>query len=216
MALMPTLYTSGRLPTGFTAQDPQSIGNGTLARGALFSTIADNQVFLASGDTPICNFWGRFVADTGGVDAERRAAGSGAWTNSTYTITVEVPPFCTHAEFYFFAFKDFNGTSATQSYIKISVSGGDSRIITHIPIGEDAADLGKSYIGDSFFGKWVRASGISQYSNLASDPGALKLVTAATNTWRRVDVDVQVTAYCYVLSAAYHVMPPRETFTITY
>lgn len=218
---MPTLYTSDRLPTIFTHQDPTTINNGTLAKSALLSTISSNQTFLACGLTPFVNF---FMA-MHDVNTETSFDADGVWTNATRTVQVLVPPFCQYVEFYFYAGKDFFGSSTTETYIEMQVDTDADTImdefsrISHIPSGEDTTHTGKSGDwGDPLSGGgWVRASGAQgALSRLAEDPGAVKVVANPVNYWRRVGVDVVVSGNVFVRAAAYHVLPGNKTYTITY
>lgn len=208
---MPTLYTSNRLPSVYAEMRPGDIVNGSLARASLPDTIANNQVYLACGVTPLINFY----MAPGGVGFFPATPGTGwAWSDESRTIPVFVPPFCTHAEFYFYAFKQFDETAPTNlSYIEIT--GNAARRITHIPAGENDDYTGKTSPGGPFTGAWVRASGIGEHP-LDTDPGAVPLVASASNTWQRVAVTIEVTEFVYVRAAAYHVLPGRETYTITY
>lgn len=218
---MPTLYTSDRLPTVFSHQDPIAVRNGTLAKAGLFSTMANNQTFLACGLTPFINF---FMA-THDATTESYLASEGVWTNATRTVQVLVPPFCQYVEFYFFAGKDFNGTSTTESYIEMQVDTDADTImdefsrISNIPAGEDETHTGKTATWGDFMqgAAWVRASGAQgALSRLDEDPGALKVVTNPVNYWRRVGVNIVVSSKVYVRAAAYHVLPGNKTYTITY
>lgn len=218
---MPTLYTSDRLPTVYTYQDPTTIKNGTLAKASLFGNMANNQTFLACGLTPFVNFFMAVHDDA----AQVNLASEGVWTGSTRTVQILLPPFCQYVEFYFFAGKDFNGTSTTESYIEMQVDTDADTImdefsrISHIPAGEDETHTGKLGAWGDYLqgGAWVRASGAAgALSRLAEDPGALKVVTSPVNYWRRVGVDVVVSAKVYVRAAAYHVLPGNKTYTITY
>lgn len=219
---MPTLYTSDRLPTVYTYQDPTTVKNGTLAKAALLSNAANNQTFLACGLTPFVNF---FMAMHDNTASEDHFSSQGAWTDSTHTVQILVPPFCQYVEFYFFAGKDFNGTSTTETYIEMQVDTDADTIadefsrISHIPAGEDETHTGKTGTWGDYLqgGAWVRASGAQgALSRLAEDPGALKVVTNPVNYWRRVGVDIVVSSKVYVRAAAYHVLPGNKTYTITY
>jgi hypothetical protein len=199
------------MPDAFVAQDPWSIKNGTAAKSEIFQTQAKNQTWLACGGAmPLINF---FVmqqnATTPTTDDFRR----GAWTNVSRVVPVLVPPFATHADFCFFAAKDFRPSTETLAYIK--ATGNAARQVTNIPVGEDLTGSGKSALGDRLTGKWVWMQGITETMRV-DDPGAVPLVAAASNTWQRVNVTIEVSQYAYVQAAAYRVVPPRDSYVITY
>lgn len=213
---MPTLYTSNLLPSVFTAVDPYSIKNGTAAKSEHFQTVARNQVWLACGGAmPVINF---FIMQQNSTNPDTDDFRKGAWTGSARTVPVFVPPFASLVDFGFFAAKDFQNTSAVLAYINIDPGSSTyNRRISHIPVGEDLTTTGKGAYGEHISGKWVWASGLANQSSTsaATDPGALPITTAPTNSWRRLDVEITVSAYCYVRAACYRVHAPTDTYTIS-
>lgn len=200
---MTTLYNSDRRPVLFSARPPGAIKNGTMAGASILANIADNQIYLACGETAATNFYFCDVAISG------TGAGYAGWSNATRQIRIPVPPFAQYCEFYFYAWRDETVGEATP-YIDITaVASTDVRRISVFPVGADPA--GKTGMTDSAFGSWVAAKGIVT-GGVPSDPGALSLVATPNEYWQGFDVTIAVSPRVYVHGAAYRVLPGRTRY----
>lgn len=202
---MPTLYTTTRFPVAFTTVAPQSVMNGTMTSASIVSHIAENQLYLACGDTPSINFYlrARAVSATG--------AGMAAWTNDSRTVAIPVPPFAQYCEFYFYAWRAEAAGDAIP-YIDVRENVGSvKRRISVFARGDDLT--GKSGMTDGYFGQWVHASGVTGSAN-TTDPGALPIVATASANWTSASVTITVSADVFVHAAAYHVLPGNSAYTV--
>ena len=219
---MSIIYESRRLPVNFRQVDtggsellqrdsssqiayPILAGprNGALATCALITSIIENEHWLTFRDTPMINFFD--VAGNG----DNFPGATSAWTNSSKTIKLILPPYCRFASLHFLCARNF-GADTELAYIQVD-SDIHTVVNTSIPWGEDLAALAKS--GLSYFSAdWVHFAGID--IEASGGPTALR-ITADDDmdqpTWRHREVTITVSANCNVYAAAYRVLPAVGT-----
>lgn len=224
---MAVIYESKRFPLGFNKLDAGGLDlmtrvnaddqlpypvlagprNGALATGRAVNSIIENEHWLAMRDTPMINFF-----DTAANGDNHPSGSVSAWTNSSKTIRLILPPYCRWATFHFLCARTFSDASINMNYIQVA-SGVHTVLNTSIPWGEDLALTGKAALS-YYSADWVHFAGVDLEES--GGPTACRIVLDATDhaTWTEQTVTITVSGGVNVYAAAYRVLPAFGTLQV--